>query len=489
MERNEIQLPHTTPSAEGAPRARRRSWLPDDLNLGGFVRRITRALDFFSGEDRPLEVRLEDLREWCREAADKHGKIAALVAIAKVADAYALLDDPWRDAFFAMLRDEFSVDESEVLAAGAAFAVAGDGQGGGPGVARSEALVRLSRALESPRLALFEQFNTIPSGMKFLVDLRADLRERLARDPSFGPLEYELQRKLASFFNLGFLRLERITWESPAALLENLIAYESVNRIHHWDDLKHRLISDRACYAFLHPAMPNEPVIFVEVALVKGLASNIQHLLDPEAPDLRPEQADTAIFYGISNAQKGLRGIQFGNLLIKKVVTRLHQEVPNVETFATLSPLPRFRRDFLEAALADGSVAGYFEKDEGARLRFVAQAPDVAAAARELLAEPEWHRNADAAEALRPGLLRAARAYLSEHRRDGRAACPVAHFHGSNGALLARLNWLGDTSAQGIAQSAGIMANYLYDLVRFEKHQSDYLRAGQLTLGKEVKGL
>jgi malonyl-CoA decarboxylase len=488
-----LQTPETpvrrdpaAPAVSGAERpAPRRARLLRELNVSGFVRRIAGALDFWSSApERRAVPRMGQVRDWCRAAFEERGRIAALMAIAKVADAYRRMDAAGKDSFFALLRDEFSVDDAALQQA-----IVGYEATGSDGAGRGEALVRLSQALESPRLVLFEQFNTIPSGIKFLVDLRADLVERLARDPELAPIEYELRRKLSSFFNLGFLQLQRIGWESPAALLENLMRYEAVNRITTWDDLKHRLVSDRAAFAFLHPAMPCEPVIFVEVALVQGMADNIQRLLDPATPDLRPDQADTAIFYGISNAQRGLRGIQFGNLLIKQVVARLHSEVPNLETFATLSPLPRFRGDYLDAAVADGSIVEHYEKGERERLRQVAQADSPAAAVRELLAEAEWFRNEDAAKALRPGLLRAARHYLFERTHNGHAACPVAHFHGSNGARLERINWLGDTSEQGMRQSAGIMANYLYDLVRFEKHQSDYLRTAHVAVGRAVKAL
>lgn len=454
--------------------------------MSGFLRRIARAIDFWSGEDRETPGGdLERIHAWCLEALEKRGKIAALMAIAKVADAYERLDEAGRDGFFAMLKDEFAVRETEVHATSAAYrAAAADGE-----AARAEALVRLHRALESPRLALFEQFNTIPSGMKFLVDLREHLAARLANDPAFAPLEYELRRLLSSFFNLGFLHLERIGWDSPAALLEKLVEYQAVHRIAHWRDLKHRLISDRACFAFLHPAMPCEPVIFVEVALVAGMADSIQRLLDPEAPDLAPDQTDTAIFYGISNAQKGLRGIALGNLLIKQVVVRLRSEVPNLKTFATLSPLPRFRRDFLEPALAEGSIVEFFKGNERNRLCVLARKDSLPAAVASLLAAPDWHGAEEVAEALRPGLLRAARNYLTERQYNGHAACPVAHFHGSNGALLARVNWLGDVSEQGRAQSAGIMANYRYDIDAFERHQNHYLQTGHIAVDRKVREL
>ena len=206
-------------------------------------------------------------------------------------------------------------------------------------------------------------------------------------------------------------------------------------------------------------------------------------------PDLTPDQAVTAIFYGISNAQAGLRGIPFGNLLIKQVATRLKREVPNLVTFATLSPLPHFRKDFLDPAVADGSIAGFFTQEESEALCAMAGMDTVSWAVGQLLASPGWESDGEKSGAMRAGLLRAARHYLADARKNGRAICPVAHFHGSNGALLARINWLADTSQTGIAQSAGVMVNYRYDMEHFERHQSRSLQDGDLLMAKEVQAL
>jgi malonyl-CoA decarboxylase len=302
-------------------------------------------------------------------------------------------------------------------------------------------------------------------------------------------MEFELRHLLESWFNLGFLQLRRITWESPAALLEKIVTYEAVHEFTHWKDLKRRLESDRTCFAFIHPAMPNEPIIFVQVALVQGVCGSIQRLLDPSAPELIPHRADTAIFYSITNAQRGLRGIPFGNLLIKQVAAQLRSEVPSLETFCTLSPIPRFRKDYLEPALADSSLDQHYTTTEDQLLRKATDARSASSAVRRLLDRPDWHEDPATADALRPGLLRAARAYLGEEEHRGRAACPVAHFHASNGAMLARINWLGDTSSKGLMQSAGIMVNYLYDTEKFEEHQNEYARTGKLPVGEEVMGL
>ncbi|MEE8436138.1 MAG: malonyl-CoA decarboxylase family protein, partial [bacterium] len=273
---------------KSADESTRGGWGLGRLDLGSFMRRIARVLEFRGQESEPgiskrTGTALEEIRAKCLEAVEKYGKLAGLVAVAEVADAYARLEEEERGSFFKMLHEDFSVDALALDAAIAAYRAArdsgsenADADPAGAGVAK--ALVELTRTLESPRHVLFRQFNTIPSGIKFLVDLRADLYPFLKRDASLAPLEYELRRLLEAFFNLGFLRLERIGWESPAVLLENLIRYEAVHRISNWVDLKHRLVSDRACFAFIHPSLPTEPVIFVEVALTRGIADNVQRL-------------------------------------------------------------------------------------------------------------------------------------------------------------------------------------------------------------------
>src|SRR5690606_7075814 len=197
---------------------------------------------------------------------------------------------------------------------------------------------------EPPRMALLTQFNALQEGVKFLVDMRGELMTLVREDPDLRGLEADLKRLLASWFDVGFLDLRRITWHAPASLLEKLINYEAVHEIRSWADLKNRLDSDRRCYAFFHPRMPDEPLIFVEVALVTGMAADVHVLLDEQSPVEDPALADTAIFYSISNAQKGLAGISFGNFLIKRVVDDLSGEFKNLRTFATLSPIPGFCR-------------------------------------------------------------------------------------------------------------------------------------------------
>src|SRR5690606_20831001 len=278
-------------------------------------------------------------------------------------------------------------------------------------------------------------------------------------DPSLRALEADLKRLLAGWFDLGFLELRRITWSAPAALLEKLIAYEAVHEIKGWADLKNRLASDRRCYASCPRLLPAEPRIFVEVALGPGLAGDVHGPLDESQPIADRTSTDTAIFYSISNAQRGLAGISFGNYLIKRVADDISRELPNIKTFATLSPVPGFRR-WLERQIETGerTLATDAEARTLARLVGREAGADVLRAALAIL---DWPARAELADALEGPLCRAAALYLYRERRaDGRAADPVAHFHLSNGACLARICRLGARTPNGLADTYWYLVQY-----------------------------
>jgi malonyl-CoA decarboxylase len=377
---------------------------------------------------------------------------------------------------------------------------------------RAAAKARLRRALEPPRLRLLTGFTAIPDGVKFLVDLRGELIARMTDEPMLQALEGDLRTLLASWFDVGFLELRRIDWSSPAALLEKLVQYEAVHRIRTWRDLKNRLDSDRRCYAFFHPRMPEEPLIFVEVALVKGMADNVQHLLDERAPVLDPREADTAIFYSINNCQRGLDGISFGNFLIKRVVALLADEFRNLKTFATLSPIPGFRR-WLEERIEAGDAALLSEEEANAIRALAPGDPALPAPAadgavvappqpagpesalqtlRRVLARRGWAREEALAKAVEIVLVRACARYLLAEGARGnpkRARDPVAHFHLSNGARLERLNPRGDLSEKGYRESATLMANYLYDPERIEDYHEEYAGEGKRAASSAVRRL
>jgi len=400
------------------------------------------------------------------------GEVTARARAADLGRTYLSLDADGRERFLQLLAGEFDVDRHEIDRCCNALINASNASGVDQRAATERAL---RAALEPPRITLLRQFNALPEGVKFLVDRRAELIDLKQRDPVLAGLEEDLKRLLANWFDIGFLELKRITWESPAALLEKLMAYEAVHEIRGWTDLKNRLDADRRCFAFFHPRMPDEPLIFVEVALVAGMTGNVHALLDEAAPIGDPHSADTAIFYSISNCQRGLDGISFGDFLIKRVVDALAAELPRLKVFATLSPVPGFRA-WLErqsrAASSDLLV------------------PAERSAIEALTALLDRHADPRIATALRDPLIRlCARYLLHERTPSGRALDPVAHFHLSNGARVERLNWLGDTSPKGLQRSAGIMVNYLYRLSEIETNHEAYRGEGRVAASSTIRNL
>ena len=413
------------------------------------------------------------------------GEVSARNRAAKLAQAYLVLDAAGRRSF---LRDLASFDSDAEAVAHAYAAV----QSASDAAERATAKVKLRRALEPPRVRLLTQFTTIPDGMKFLVDLRATLLELTRGDPYLAALEHDLRSLFASWFDVGFLELQRIDWNSPAVLLERLVGYEAVHEIRSWSDLKNRLDSDRRCYALFHHRMPNEPLIFVEVALVRGLAGSVQRLLDKKAPLLDPKEADTAIFYSISNCQRGLAGISFGNFLIKRVVELLGNEFRNLKAFATLSPIPGFG-EWLGAKLANGDPA-LLSEEEAASLRTAAPAAAPAAetgtqALQAILHHRGWFRDPTMQKAAEPVLVRLAARYLLVESRGRRALDPVAHFHLSNGARIERIIMGADTAGKGVKESATLMVNYLYDPAKIEEYHEDYAGEGKRNASTAVRRL
>lgn len=423
----------------------------------------------------PADVR--KLRARIRDClGGKGGEVSARARTAALGYDYLQLDQTGRETFLRILAEDFDADYKAVDAAAGQLLDASGKQ------AKREASIALARAMESPARRLLTQFNTLPDGVKFLVDMRAELLPLARQDPAFVALLDDLTSLLRSWFDIGFLNLEVINWDSPASLLEKLIAYEAVHEIHDWTDLKNRLDSDRRCFAYMHPRMPEEPIIFVEVALTKGIAGNIQTLLDPDAPLLDPEDADTAVFYSISNAQKGLAGIGFGNFLIKRVVQELLKEFPHLSTFATLSPIPGFRKWLVDQPL-DGLLTAAEKKALPKRVDG-GQHPEA------LTRNPDWFRNKSLARALEKPMTRlCARYLLTEKKGSGRVVDPVEHFHLSNGARVERINWLGDTSANGMRQSAGLMVNYLYDLDHIDDNHEAYTGEGKVAAASALKTL
>lgn len=481
--------------------ARQSSGMSDTATAEGLLDRTLRNLRtawtelsdstryYLSGAPRP-DLPGDDLGKIrqqmldCQEA--KGGEVSARARAAELGRSYLALNATGRKRFLTLLAEEFGPDRAQVAAAVEALQQVGDEEG------RRRAERQLREALVPHWRRLLTRFNALPEGVKFLVDLRAELLPMARSSPELADLDADLRDLLAAWFDVGLLELRRITWDAPAALLEKLIAYEAVHKIRSWEDLKNRLDSDRRCFAYFHPNMPQEPLIFVEVALVDGMSSGVQALLDESAPSTDPKAANAAIFYSISNAQRGLAGISFGNFLIKRVVDELEHEFPNLKSFATLSPIPGFRAWYAEAAEADDGPsltaperrgllqALGLEDDSSADTELVAAA----------LARDGWPADSALSEALKAPLMRMAARYLTTaKRRNGNARDPVAHFHLSNGARMERLNWLGDPSPNGLQQSCGMMINYLYKLGEIDDNHEAYSDGGRVATSSAMRAL
>ncbi len=310
-----------------------------------------------------------------------------------------------------------------------------------------------------PAARLFRRFNNQPDGLRFLVGLRADMLRWRKQVAGLQALDKTLEGLLSAWFDVGLLDLRRLTWDSPASLLEKLIVYEAVHEIQSWDDLKRRVAQDRRCYAFFHPQMPDTPLIFVEVAFAAQMADNVQALLDARQPAQNLDKARWAIFYSISNTQPGLRGISFGNFLLKRVIDALLAELPKLKSFATLSPIPGFN-DWLGRLDADAVEAIVREKT---RERPRQRVPDGARWVARLSRAGAGTGTGAGSEALRRAGQKLAVHYL-QAMKNGQPVDPVARFHLGNGARIERLNWGADKSPKGLAQSAALMVNYLYEL-------------------------
>ena len=377
--------------------------------------------------------------------------------------------DAWR-----LMSEQFAPDPDTIRQAKQQY----DAAIGTRDEARAE--IRLRKAFHSPRTRLLQRISAAHNGMRFLLDLRTELLQQLKAEPTLLPLDAELEALFNSWFDIGFLELRTISWDSPASLIEKLIKYEAVHDIVSWDDAKNRLDRDRRCFAFFHPRLPNEPLIFVEVALVRALADSMEPLLDVSASLADIGKANTAIFYSISNTQTGLRGVGFGDSLIKRVVEALQHELPQIRQFATLSPIPGLRK-WLEQHATDMAQA--------VPQRLQQQLPPGFS-----LADAQWPQAIDSTrardqESAQQRLLRGAAAvYLSSLDERGRPLDAVARFHLGNGARLEHIHWHADPSAKGQRQSYGLMVNYLYDLDRLSRHRS-MLAEGKVAVSREVAGL
>jgi malonyl-CoA decarboxylase len=407
----------------------------------------------------PAHRRAERLGRLLRTLISERGEASGAALARRSLSLYRGLDGEARLHFFESLARDFAPDREAVLAAATAY----------HRDASPANLATLQRVAEPPRQEVFRRMNMAPGGTALLVDLRRELLEHLKSKPALVAVDHDLTHLLGSWFNRGFLELRRIDWGTPAAILEKLIAYEAVHEIQGFPDLKRRLERDRRCFAFFHPALPDEPLIFVEVAFVNELPSEVAPILAMESAVGDPRRARCAVFYSITSCQPGLKGISFGNFLIKQVAADLHAELPNLKVFATLSPIPGLR-SWVRRALEGDAPAS----EQPLREALAALAADPGAFPPPTLREP---------------LEGLAAWYLSREWHEGYAADPVARFHLGNGARLERVNWLADTSAKGLAQSFGMMVNYAYDLGDVERNHEEYVNRHHVAASNAIERL
>ena len=395
-------------------------------------------------------IRSESLIELCEDLLSGRGEASGVALAREILTRYSELRTGPRVAFFEALAQRFGIEPERMAKAVAAWTAA-------PAVATAR---EVHAASEPRRQELFRRLNLAPGGTAALVRMREQLMDALGHRDDLRAVDEDFVHLFSSWFNRGFLVLRRIDWSTPAIVLEKIIRYEAVHAIHDWNDLRRRIDPpDRRCYAFFHPALVDDPLIFVEVALTRDIPGAIAPILAPDRELSEPDRARTAVFYSISNCQRGLAGVSFGNFLIKQVVEDICRDLPKLNTFVTLSPVSSFASWLARERADDTSIA-------------------LSAADKEAFAAldtPDWWRNEETAAALKEPLLRAAAWYfLRAKNKRGVPADAVARFHLGNGARLERINWLGDTSERAMQQAHGFMVNYQYDLDDIEKNHEAF---------------
>ena len=423
--------------------------------------------------DMASRASANDLVKLCEDLISRRGEASGVALARLILDRYASFGQVERHVFLRAIALDFDADHAAVDAAIAAYRA----------TPSRACLGTLHEAAEPRSQELIRRLNLARGGTLSLVrmredlfDLRRSLRSGETADPALldavDSLDCDFEHLFASWFNRGFLVLRHIDWTTPAHILEKIIRYEAVHAIADWDDLRARIEPpDRRCFAFFHPALADEPLIFVEVALTDQIAPAIAPILSQARKPLQPQAANTAVFYSISNCQKGLAGVTFGNFLIKQVVEDLTREIPTLKTFVTLSPVPGFSAWLARERRADSPQGLLPEDIETLRA----------------LDDPDWAADKPRAEAVRKALIPAAAAYFLRAKNErGRPLDPVARFHLGNGARLDRINFLGDTSKKGLGQSHGLMVNYLYDLAAIERNHETYANLGTVVAAPAV---
>ncbi|MDX8501770.1 malonyl-CoA decarboxylase [Mesorhizobium sp. VK4C] len=417
------------------------------------------ATIFERSVDRPPSHDRRSLAEMCKALLSERGEASGTLIAAAILGRYEAASAQEKQGFFQLLERAYDLDCESLIGAAETYRRNRD----------FNTLSELLRAAEPPRQELLRRLNRVAGATGRLVKMREDLLAMIGDEPSLRCVDLDFQHLFSSWFNRGFLVLRRIDWATPANILEKIIAYEAVHRISDWDDLRRRLEPpDRRCFAFFHPAMPDEPLIFVEVALTTEIAASVQQLLSRDHAAIREAEANTAVFYSISNCQRGLAGVSFGNFLIKQVATDLSQSLPNLKSFTTLSPVPGFAR-WLSSQVTEAN--GDVERVKSASRILEASSPDDL-------------------EQVRSETLRLAAEYvLHAKRSDGLPLDPVARFHLGNGARVERIQALADTSSKGLAEGRGVMVNYSYDLNSVEANHEAYIHHGEIIAARSVRAL
>lgn len=417
------------------------------------------------GFERFLGNRARPIDRLCEDLLSGRGEASGMALAQAVLEAWQRLDKPGRLAFFNLLQERFGPDHDRLDRAIEAYRTKPD----------AAAVSALHLAAEPRRQELLRRLNLAPEGTPVLVRMREALFEAMETQADLKAIDDDFRHLFGSWFNRGFLVLRRIDWRTPANVLEKIIRYEAVHEIQGWDDLRRRLEpADRRCFAFFHPQLVDEPLIFVEVALTTDIPRSIGEVLQPEREVLPAQAATTAVFYSISNCQEGLRGISFGNFLIKQVAEDLRRELPGLDTFVTLSPVPGFARWLAGVAAEPGDVALTNEE-------------------RSELARPAGETISldDATKARRDKLLgqMTAEYLLRARTASGRVIDPVARFHLGNGARLERINVSGNLSARGLRESHGVMVNYRYDLDDIETNHEAFATRNTVVASSSVRKL
>jgi malonyl-CoA decarboxylase len=415
--------------------------------------------------DRRAGARSETLADLCEELLSTRGEASGVALAREILGNYAGLTTGPRIAFFEALAGRFGADQARLKIAIEAWQKA-------PSDASA---VTVQAAAEPRRQELLRRLNLAPNGTEALVHMREQLLDVLGRRDDLGAVDTDFVHLFSSWFNRGFLVIRRIDWSTSASVLEKIIRYEAVHKIRGWDDLRRRIEPpDRRCYAFFHPALIDDPLIFVEVALTRDIPAAIAPILTVQREQLSPDKATTAVFYSISNCQRGLAGVSFGHFLIKQVVEEICHEHPKLSTFVTLSPVANFA-DWLGQQRADENSAVLTADDRAALVNL-----DVKG----------WWQKDETREMMREPLLRAAAWYFLRARNSrGAPLDSVARFHLGNGARLEQINWLADGSEKAMAQGHGLMVNYLYDLDDIEKNHEAYAEGHTIVASNAVQRL